>query len=275
VHTAEVVEESEEQDGNAPEGLHMQHGNWEFRWDAGRKNTLAFALWILTVGILYFCTKLLTWDASLWDILWPSALTIWGLFGLFPRFSFFRLGCTVFGGYFLVNNLITLNLPLSSELLVPAFLILWGLSLLADALRKKNKAGFQLYHNGKKLNNSSKRSVAEFTTEEDSFSCSGSFCDEQQAVALPLLTYGSASLSFGELQVDLSGVEAVSENCSIDANCSFGELILNIPSKFLVNIQNSTSFGQIDVSGSPSDTPEGIIYLNANVSFGEITVNYI
>ena len=36
VHTAEVIDEEE----NEPEGLHIDNGNWEFHWDAGRKGSV-------------------------------------------------------------------------------------------------------------------------------------------------------------------------------------------------------------------------------------------
>ena len=279
IHEAEVVTQ-EEQDGCENNGIHLQKAGWEFRWDAGKKNAVGFGLWILTVGILYFCSKWFRWDASLWDILWPSALTYFGLFGLYPKFSFFRLGCTVFGAYFLVDKLVPMELPIGGELIIPVILILWGLSLVADALRKNKKSGAHLYYNGKQVYSKEKgkpstKGGGSFSTGEDSFVCSGSFCDEHYSIALAQLVEGTAEVSFGELSVDLSEVESVSDSSTINANCSFGELILKIPRRFRVNMNKSGAFSQLSQHGEPDDNPKGIINLNADVSFGEITVEYI
>lgn len=274
VHEAEVVEE--ENDQQESEGVHLQKGNWEFRWDSGKKNALGFAGWVLSVGILYFCAKWYQWDVSLWDVLWPSALTIFGLLGIFPRFSFFRLGCTVFGSYFLIEKLAPIELPIGGELIIPVILILWGLSLLADALRKKHRKGMRIYHNGRKIGSkASKHGSSSFTNTADSFHCEGSFSGEDHQVVLDKLAHGSAEISFGELVIDLSGVNSVSDNCVINADCSFGELVLKVPSRFAVDVNKSTAFATVSTQGQPESPCEGIIHLNADVSFGEVTIRYI
>ena len=87
-------------------------------------------------------------------------------------------------------------------------------------------------------------------------------------------TYGPlpADLDF---TVDLSGVQQVSKHCSLEANCSFGELTIRVPSKFAVMQSNSGAFSDSSTSGHADPEPEGTIYLDSNVSFGEIHVEYI
>lgn len=77
------------------------------------------------------------------------------------------------------------------------------------------------------------------------------------------------------MHVDLSGVEEVCEGCTIDANCSFGELVIDVPRRFQTDIRKSTAFASIDCSGEPDPDAQGLIHINANVSFGEISVRYI
>lgn len=96
VHEAELIDD----DNKENDGFHVQKGNWEFKWDSGRKSAICLAALVLLVGALYLLSILLVWDLSFWDILWPSTLLMFGLFGLIPKFSFFSLGCTVLGGYF-------------------------------------------------------------------------------------------------------------------------------------------------------------------------------
>lgn len=266
VHEAEVVEEDES------EGIHFQKGNWEFKWDSGRRDALTFALLVLLFGGLTLAAKILNWDVSWWSILWPSCLFVFGLRGLFQRFSFFSIGCAVFGAYFLVDNLGIWELNIGGELVFPIIIVLFGLSLLVDALRKPKKPTFQITHNG---GNHEGKTKSSFNTDEDSFDCSLSFGQDTRVINLSRLAGGEANCSFGELTVDLRGCEAVAEDCEIDANCSFGQLTLCVPKQFRVDSDSSTAFGAIEIRGEHDPVPQGVIRLDANVSFGEIEIQYI
>ena len=272
VHQAEVVSDSEEDEND---GIHLQKGNWEFRWDSGRRHALFFALFVLLVGGLLLTSRLLVWDVSFWEILWPSALMMFGLQGVFRKFSFSGIGCTLFGGYFLLENLGITQLNLAGELIFPILILIFGLSLLADALRKPKKPKFRILHNGKSVGSGDKNTKSTFTTDVHSFECSLSFGENTHYIELPLLQQGDISCSFGELTVDLSGCEEVFRNCRIDANCSFGELILLVPRRFRVEPDSSTAFASLEIVGQPDPEPKGVIRLDANISFGEITVKYI
>ena len=268
VHEAEVI--TEEADEN--EGVHIQKGNWEFRWDSGKRDALAFAILVLLFGGLMLAAKVLQWDASWWDILWPSALLVYGLKGVLHRFSFFGLGCALFGGYFLVENLGIWKLNIGSELIFPIIIVLFGLSLLVDALRKPNKPRFHITRNGASRGKDTK---SNFSMDEDSFECILSFGENTHYIDLPLLESGDINCSFGELTVDLSGCKEIAEDCWLNANCSFGQVNLLVPRRFRVEPDSRTAFASLDIQGSPDPNPAGIIRLDANVSFGEICIRYI
>ena len=273
VHEAEVVSEDDSQE---QEGIHGQKGRWEFRWDAGRRDSIAFAMFVLLVGTLTLLSRILQWDASLWDILWPSAMLMIGLRRLLRRFSFFGIGCTLFGGYFLIENLNIWELDIGSELIFPAVIVIFGLSLLADALRKPRKPRFSITHNGEPvLSGNEKSTKSSFSEKDGRFDCSLSFGDDYRLISLPCLSGGEASCSFGALTVDLSGCDEVSQNCQLDTSCSFGSLTLIVPKKFRVETDSSTSFASLTVSGQPDPSPAGVILLGADVSFGEILVKYV
>lgn len=268
VHEAEVVTEHTDDEEN--EGFHTSKGGWEFQWDIGKKGALTTALLALGVGIQLLVSKLLHADLSLWDILWPTALLVIGVFGLLSKFSFFRLGCLLFGGYFLLDNWGLFPFTLGGELLFPAILVLFGLSLLVDALKKPNKPHIHIHHNGddtKQKNN--------YQVEGESFRYSASFGDSEQYISLPRLSRGEIGVSFGDFDVDLSGVESVTEDCSLVASCSFGDLTLLVPRRFIVKPTTSTAFAEISTSGHPDPDAGGVIYLKASASFGEITIRYI
>ncbi len=257
---AEIVEEDEDSHKSA----------WEFQWDSGRKGGISLALLVLSVGVLYLLSQIFVWGLSFWDILWPTFLLIFGLFGLLPRFSVFRLGCALVGGYFLISKILSFSLNLDSGVIVAILILLFGLALLADAIKKPKKPHFHIHRSG----GNSRKEKNHFQTDEDSFEYSASFGSCTQLVEMPRLVYGDVSISFGEYTLDLSGVEEA-DNCRIDANCSFGELRILVPRRYCIKANNSTAFANICTKGSPGPVSEGVINLDANASFGEISIEYI
>jgi len=265
-YEAEVVQPEEEE----PEGVHLQHGNWEFKWDSGKKDSLMSAIYVLLVGVLMLVSKVLSWDVSFWDILWPSALLVIGLRGLLHKFTFFRVGCTLFGGYFLLSNLQVIDLKFGNDMIFPVLIVVFGLSLLVDALRKPRKPRFKVVHRG----GNGKKTKSEYEEDGEHFSYSLSFGEASRMVTLPRLSSGEANVSFGELVVDLTECEEIADGCEIDCSCSFGELVLKVPKEYRVQQNADTAFGDIHISGHPVSDPKGVIYVDGNVSFGEISVQY-
>lgn len=265
---AEVVDAIPTED-HEPEGVHVQKGNWELHWDAGRRSHVWFAAWVLLMGAMMLFNALMHRQVGLWDLAWPSALLLFGLGGLYPRFSFFRLGCALFGGYSLLENMEFTFLGLSSQLLVPVAVLLFGLSLLIDALHKPKGHRFSFVHNGK----SPKSSRCE--VKDDVFDCNLSFGEVSTVIDTPRLRRGEANVSFGELTIDLSGCEEIAPGCIIDANCSFGEMTIKVPSRYRIEAEAGSSFGNFEIKGAPDPDPVAIINLDASVSFGEICVKYI
>ena len=267
VHTAEVVDKDD--DENEPEGFHASKGGWEFHWDAGRKDSVFFALFVLLVGGLTLTAKLLQWNVGFWDILWPCALLTMGLHKTVSRFSFFGIGCTLFGGYFLLENLEITKLNLAGDLIFPVLIVIFGLSLLADALRKPKKPSFHFHHND------SSKKKQQFTQKEDRFSCSLSFGENEHLITLPCLAGGEVNCSFGELKVDLSDCQTVADNCCIDVSCSFGQVTLLVPRRYRATSDISTAFGAWETDGQPDAQTVGTIHVAGNASFGNIRIEYI
>ena len=274
VYEAEVV--SSENSPETEDNRRRKDG-WEFRWDAGRRDYIVFALFVLLVGTLTLLSQILQWGASLWDILWPSTMLIIGLRRILHRFSFFGIGCTLFGGYFLIENLNIWELNIGSNLIFPIVIVIFGLSLLADAMRKPRKPRFSVTHNGEPIpsGNEKKQNKSSFSEEEGRFECSLSFGDDYRLISLPCLAGGEADCSFGELTVDLSGCEEIAPGCKLEVDCSFGSLTLMIPKRFRVEADSSTSFASLTISGQPDPSPAGVIMLDADVSLGQILVKYV
>ncbi len=271
VYAGEVVTED---DNNCSAGIHgdfedKKGDRWTFQWNAGRRHSVTFALFTLLVGALTLLARVYQWDVSFWEILWPCGILAFGVQGLFPRFSAFCLGCTLFGGYSLIRNLGIWELDLAGELIFPIVILVFGVGLLMDALGKSKKPLIQITKNGEK------KTVSEFSADGERFSCDLSFGDELREISLPRLSGGSIDVSFGKLTVDLSGCGSLSENCHIDADCAFGELVMLVPRRFRVESDSDTTFASLQISGQPDDAAEGVITLVADISFGEMIVRYI
>ncbi len=275
VHTAEIVTEKETE----PEGIHISNGgDWELKWDSGRKTSLALGLWILLTGGLLLLLQAdvfgpaESYTLGLWDILWPVGLLVFGLFGLFPKFSLFRLGCALFGIYYLLALLRILPFLFGSSGLLPIFLLLFGLWLLTNALGKPKKGQFQITHDGKDITGANANYCH---LDGECFDCAVSFGEKQHPIVLPRLAGGEARVSFGQMTIDLTGCEELADGATIDLNCSFGELEVLVPKRWRVVPTSRTSFASIETKGSTSPDANAVLNLNCSASFGEISIRYI
>ena len=264
-------DEDDDEDGG---GLHIHKGNWEFKWDGGRRGALTIALLVLAIGGQLLAARLLNRDIGFWSITWTSAFLIFGFMGFLRRFRFWELGAFLVGGYFVLDNWQVLPFTVGSELIFPLILLLFGLSLLLDAFRRPKKSRYSFKRKGTCGNIPSKH-ARDFSVEDGFLSYSGSFGDDRQEVVLPLLTGGEINTSFGDFTLDLSGVEAVGSPCRMEVNTSFGEATILVPKRFAVKAASSASFAEVSVVGHPDPDPQGIIAVEANASFGNIVIRYI
>ena len=265
IFQGEVVEEKEQN------GVHVSNDGWEFHWDGGRKGALCFALLVLLVGGLMLASRLLSWDVTFWEILWPSAFLVYGLSNLFGKFSLFSFGATMIGAYYLVENLGIYSLDIAGNLVFPLIVVLLGLGLLIDALRKPKKPKFTFHHKG----GEHKKAQSSMTEDGEHFDCSVSFGQNTYVVTLPRISSGEATVSFGELTLDLTQCVGIADGCELDLGCSFGQLTLLVPKSCRVISDSGTAFGCIEFCGEPDDDAATTINLDAGVSFGEIEIRYI
>lgn len=270
IHESEVIDRKEQEN----DGIHIQKDGFEFKYDSGRRGAIGFAVWVLLVGGLLLTSNLLSWDVSFWDILWPSALMVLGLFGLYPKFSFFCLGCTLFGGFFLLSNLHVFYWDAGEKkLLLPVLLVLFGLSLLVDAFRKPKKPIFEVTYNNDGSNDDHPKNF--YVVTDEAFDLSASFGDMNQYIAVPRLSRGQIKVSFGDYDIDLSGVESVAESCVLVAECSFGDLTILVPRRYQVQCESDATFADVEMRGHADPNPAGVILMRVNANFGDIIVEYI
>ena len=268
VYTAHFVEEDDETDG-----LHIHSDNWNINLSSGKRNAIATAVFVILVGGLYLLNQLFQWDMGLWKILWTTGLFVYGISELFHKFSFLSLCSAIVGGFFLIENFLPEKLDITGGYVFAVLVVVFGISLLVDAFKKKSKPHISIKPSGAACNSGNTRH--RYETGVDSFIYHAGFGSNRQTVKLPYLRSGEIHTSFGEYTVDLSAVESLAEHCALEANCSFGELTVLIPSRYQVVLDGSSAFAHVDICGQPNDSVEGIIYIDANASFGEICVEYI
>ena len=278
-HKVSVPEEptitaNQTQDSGPVLEFDSKKGTMDFHWGGIKMEGIGLACWVLLTGAIYLISQLIPIDVSFWNILWPSFLLVLGLFGLYPRFSVIRLGCALVGGYFLADKLLLLEFQLNKGILFAAVILLFGLSLLIEVLRK-NRRRSNAYYTDRNGGTHQGRICNDYSVSENTFCYDASFGSNTQIVQLGKLKSGQISTNFGEYTLDLSGIAALEDPCRIEANCSFGELTILIPRSFTVIPDSSTSFAGFEIKGQPSSNPSGMIHLNADVSFGEICIQYI
>ena len=261
----EVVEENEK------EGIHLSKGGWEFHWDSGRRSALVFAFYALAVGGLLLAARLLSWEVDFWDIVWPSFLLIYGLDGLFRKFTLFRSCMVLFGGYYLVSNLGIWSLDIAGELIWPIIIVLLGLSMLFDALKKPKKHQFHIHRHG----DISGKTDSHHYQDGEHFDTSLTFGENTHIIDLDRVSSGNASVSFGELIIDLTQCEEIADGCRIDVKCSFAQLILLVPKHCRVISNTKASMGAVEFNGEADSDADTTIYVDGHVSFGDLEIRYV
>ena len=249
--------------------------DFEFNWQPGKRDAIFLSLFVLLVGALTLVSVLLELGVSFWSILWPCAILGVGIRGFMRKFSFFSVVCTLFGGYFLLENMYVTDLDVSWKLIFPVLILLLGISLLVDAFKqpkhsrwhiRNNKRASNLSHNGNLVN--------EFAVDGETFRCALSFGDSLQRVEMEIMSRGEVDCSFGDLTLDLCGCKAFASSCQLKVDCSFGSTTLLVPKSVRVEPNGSTAFAGIDIQGSPDGDASATIRMDADVSFGSITVCY-
>ena len=267
VHQAELI--SDQPAEAEPDGLHISKDGFEFKLDNNtRRGSIGIAVLVLAVGGLTLLSELLHWDVSFWSILWPTSLLVFGIFGIMPKFSIFRLGCLIFGGYFLMENLNIFTFDLGWSLVLPLCLLLFGVSLLVDAFKKPKKSipSFSV---------SNAMPQKKCRIDNGMLNYSADFGSDTYCISTDRLCGGSISTSFGDYTIDLTEAEEISQPCHLDIECSFGSLTLLVPSRYQVNCDKSTSFAHIEICGEANPHPDGCLSIGTDVSFAKLTIKYI
>ena len=266
IFEAVVVDDEEEEDDKH----HL-----EFRFNSGKKSYIGPAVWVICVGLFYLANILFDWRLSFWEALWPTTLLIFGLFNQRSKCTFLSLSCILVGGYMITCHFLPNPVIQDNRIIWAAIIILFGISLLIDGIRKKKRKEKEKgYIPGLKFNGD-KKFCKTLDFGDDTFRYDVSFGSDRVSIDLPVMREGEIDVNFGDYTVDLRGVQSVESPAKLDVDASFGELTILVPRRFAVSVHQNTSFSGISVKGQPDENPTGTIYMDANVSFGNLVIEYV
>ena len=273
VHEAEIVPE-EKPDDDRP-GIYVESsGDHKFDIHFGSPKRASFtgAAWLICLGGLMLAGPLFGLESmGFWSALWISGLFVWGVSGMIRRVRFSNAVAALGGVYFALEGLGLIDLDLGWELVFPSLILLLGVSLLLDEFRKKRNHSSGSFH----VITSQPGMASQVVLEDGVLGYDNSFGEDHYQVVTPLLKSGRINVSFGDHELDFSGVEAVAEGCTVEVNASFGDLRLRIPRRFRANFVTSKNFADVQTMGQHDPFPEGTINLVGNLSFGDMTIEYI
>lgn len=245
--------------------------NWSWKWNGTKKSNINwFACYLVAIGAVMLMNNLLSFDVSWWTVVWTLALAITGLSGLCNRLSMFSLIVCLTGVGFLVSEYVTLPFTFSWGLVIPALILLWGLSLLLDTFAFK-----RFVHRAHRNAGSKKEETREYSCADGYLKCDFAFGSHRTAVTADVLRGGEIDCSFGDFTFDFSACKAASD-CTLNVDNSFGSVTLLFPTHLAVEMKDEdNSFASVSTSGSPASVTLGTVFLNLDNSFGTIHIRYV
>ena len=250
-----------------------ERSGFEFNFEPDRRDGVFISLFILAVGFLTLLSVLLDWGVSFWSILWPCTVLGIGIRGLLGKLSFFSVACSLFGIYFLLENLTITDLDISWKLVFPVLILLLGLTLLVDSFKQPKHSRWKM---NRKYNGENQKGTAvnEFSVDGDTFTCTTCFGDVYRNITMDCLSHGEVDCAFGELTLNLCGCKTFGDGCRLQIDCSFGNTAIILPKTVQLEPSTSTAFAGVVTNGAPDPNPPYTVRLDGDVSFGAITVHY-
>lgn len=268
----ETAEEPEEDDRP---GIHVEtsgDNQFDIHFDPPKGVGATFAFWVIGTGLLMLLGPVFGLQSiGFWNALLISGVVVFSVRSMRRGINFFNLMFFLGGCFTALSALSIIGITLDWNTVLPAMIVLFGLFLLLEQYRKK-KYGRR---RGFRFSGPDRAFSSDIRMDHGFLTYANAFGEDHYRVQAEEFAGGEIDVSFGEHELDFSGVERLAPNCHLTVNSSFGEITLLIPRRYRAELTLSKSFADADVHGAPDSQPEGVMHISANLSFGELTIRYI
>ena len=271
--TSEPVLSGEVRDADVPT---EEEPVYTFEYSTRKISAIMGGVFLLLAGALMILFKTCPgWfgEVGLWDLLWPSAIIFIGLGGCTSRnFSGFSLGIVAIGALFLLKNIGVIEgsvWPIG----IAAVLMVVGASTILHQIFKKKKR-VRVGRHTPVGDNRATRARSNYHEDGGFIRYHASFADDCTAAHVDRLSGGEVSTSFGDFNLDLTGVREVADGATLNASISFGELTLHMPRHIRTELETSGAFSERGIKGGPDPDAPYVLRVKAGANFGEFSVVY-
>lgn len=237
-----------------------------------RVSSLSFALFVILFGLSLLYRYMQSINVSLWRLLWANALLCIGISSATRKISPFSIGVAALGGYWVLFLLGIVPGILKWGLLLPILLILWGIGLIIDIIRKPKVINYRKTYN--KDGSYNKESSYNCSWNDGYINCDISFATRTFVAQPGKICGADIDTSFGSLTVDMRNCTDVDDNALINVDCNFGSVVLLVPKHFIVSCDEDSAFGKVTLRGRADADATAVLHMKCDVSFGSIEVRY-
>lgn len=257
-----------ELDTEAVRAAYAKEHNEEKREKSGG---IWFGVMVALAGLAFLCAEFIEVPFKPWAVIWSAVILALGVLWIIRRFSFFALGVSLLGLYYLMVNLgVTLPFTLTWAIALPAFLILLGLTILWDNLFPRKHDDWKDYPGS---DWAKKHAVTSFNDDGGHVDMRVSYAESNYTASSGVFRGGNVNVSFGHGILDLSSMKKVEDGAALNVDVSFGSAEIYLPACLRADLQMGHSVGDVETHGV-CDPDAKSIRINGNVSMGSAEIYY-
>ena len=216
-----------------------------------------FGVMVALAGLAFLCAEFIDVPFKPWAVIWSAVILALGVLWIIRRFSFFALGVSLLGLYYLMQNL-------------PSFLILLGLTILWDHLFPRKPEDWKDYPGS---DWAKKHAVTSFNDDGGRVDMRVSYAESSYAANSEIFRGGSVNVSFGHGILDLSAMKKAEDGAELHIDVSFGSAEVYLPACLRADVQTARSVGEVEIHGA-CDANAKPVRISGSVSMGSAEIYY-
>ena len=240
-----------------------------------RHNGTRFSIILIVVGLVFLAVNtglLPTMYQPLFSS-WPIWLVFGGLYFLLDCSWFTGLTLLTVGTFYIIPEIgaanPALNIPANfGHLYWPALLVVAGIYFILS--KRYGHRCWKDWNVHKKFENFTNTTMS---SEDGYLNLNASFDSRKNIVMDPIFKGGNVECSFGEVVLDLRKTSLAEGKSLLNVNCSFGTIIIIVPTDWNVQMQGDTAFSSFeDRRYAPTYNPNSSssLLIQGKCSFGEV-----